>query len=553
MPIGNPERRLWLTRGGAFVISAALCDRVPAAADGDDETPDGDDSPQNYSDAPRLALVIGNGKYAASPLTNPPHDAAAMADLLRYMKFECELVVDATRVQMLTSIAGFCARLRQRKAVGLFYYAGHGTQQSWRNYLIPVDANIRQLDELAGAALDLGTLLDGLGQAKNPMNVLILDACRDDPFGSSIQIPAKGLSQFDAPPGTLLAYATAPGSTASDGAGSNGLYTGNLLLEMRDPKLRIEDVFKRVRLAVRRKSNGSQIPWESTSLEGDFYLLPDGAGPKLNEQQRKVKFDQSLADWNITRVSTNPDVVEAFLRRYPDGPYAETAQVTLNLLLAKAGERRVVAVSEPGNPYSKGTSLPDLHFKIGDSYEYRTLDLKTRVETARQIWTISAISDSQIDYNGGLRVTDLLGNDIGDFSIDVVKVLSPMQFLPAEYFVGRHWTTEFAVHVPAGAHYLDHDDRVELKMKIVGREQIQVPAGDFFAFKIVGRGFIAQNGQPFTTVIWVAPDKCRRPLSVLTKIRGNHKGFNVSERTELLSFHENTAIPLNIQNRDLSV
>jgi hypothetical protein len=549
MTIRNPMRRRWLARSSALVVSATLAGNLRAAAD--DDEPDGNDTPENYSDAPRLALIVGNGTYPASPLTNPSHDAKAMAHQLGEMGFETVLLIDATKAQMIAAIAAFCARLRQHRAVGLFYYAGHGAQQSWRNYLIPVDANVGEPQQLASAALDLGTLLDGLAEAQNPMNILILDACRDDPFGATLRLPTKGLSQFDAPPGTLLAYATAPGRTASDGEGANGLYTGNLLVEMRDPKLKIEDVFKRVRLAVRRRSNGSQIPWESTSLEGDFYLLPKGAPPKLSEQQRKVKFEEGLTEWNVTKVSTDPDVVEKFLRRDPSGPYSESAQVTLNLLLSKRGEERVLPVSDLDNPYSKGTSVQDLHFAVGDSYEYQVFDTLTNVRTGQQTWSITSVSNSQVEYNGGQRVTDLLNND-GNFSIEMMKIMSLQQLYPAQYFVGQRWQTAFAIHVPAGPHFDEHDDRVELNVRIVGREKVLVPAGEFWAFKIVGTGFIAVNGQRYKTVSWVAPDVCRRPIITLTNVRGPRKGLKVKERVELVRFSEKTPIPVRIQDRDLS-
>ncbi len=545
----NLTRRRWLAGSGALLLSSALGGNLRAASEDDDAEAEGSQAPENYSNAARLALVIGNGNYPAAPLANPSRDATAMAQQLRQMGFETVLLVDADRAQMLGAIADYCARLRQHEAVGLFYYAGHGAQQAWRNYLIPVDANISEPEQLAAATLDLGTLLDGLRQAKNPMNILILDACRDDPFGSRLRLQAKGLSQFDAPPGTLLAYATAPGSTASDGDGSNGLYTGNLLIEMRDPKLKIEDVFKRVRLAVRRRSKGSQIPWESTSLEGDFYLLPAGAPPKLSEEQRKVKFEQDLTEWNVTRVSTDPDVVAGFLRRDPSGPYSESAQAALNLLLAKQGEKRVLPVSDPANPYSKGTSLPDVHFEVGDIYEYQVLDTLTKVRTALQSFSVTAVSDTRVEYNGGQRVTDLLNND-GNFSIDMMKIISPEQLFPAEYFVGQRWVTAFAIHVPAGPHFDEHDDRVELNVRIVGREKITVPAGEFYAFKIVGTGFIAVNGQRYKTVSWVAPDQCRRPIVTMTNVRGPKKGLKVKERVELTRFSEKTPIPARVEDRD---
>ena len=139
-----------------------------------------------------------------------------------------------------------------------------------RNYLIPVDADIAREDEVAFAALDLGAVMDKLDSAKNAVNIVILDACRNNPFGNRLQASAKGLAQVDAPPGTLIAFATAPGSTAADGSGRNGLYTQHLVKEIERPGAAVEEVFKAVRAGVRTESKSLQVPWESTSLESAF-------------------------------------------------------------------------------------------------------------------------------------------------------------------------------------------------------------------------------------------------------------------------------------------
>jgi uncharacterized caspase-like protein len=226
---------------------------------------------------PRYALVIGNSQYKENPLRNPVRDASAMGEALKRTGFAVTALLDAGRDQMRSAIETYGANLAKQGAVGLFYFAGHGMQLAWRNYLIPVDAVVDNPDDVRERGVDLNALLQNLTRAKNPMNVIILDACRDNPFGTRVTTGQKGLSQFDAPPGSLLAYATAPGNTAADGEGANGLYTENLLREIGVPDAKIEDVFKRVRLHVRRQTNGAQIPWESTSLEEDFYFVPPRA------------------------------------------------------------------------------------------------------------------------------------------------------------------------------------------------------------------------------------------------------------------------------------
>ena len=231
-------------------------------------------------DAPRIALIIGNSKYPDSPLTNPFNDARAMGKELKVLGFDTQVLLDSTLKDLASAIQTYSGRIAKSKAVGLFYYSGHGVQLAWRNYLVPVDANIDRVDDIPKQTFELNTMLLALNKAQNPMNIIILDACRDNPFGKKLPTEQKGLSQFDAPNNSLLCYATAPGNVASDGAGVNGLFTENLLREMRDPEAKIEDVFKRVRLKVRLASKGQQIPWESTSLEEDFYFNAKGLSPQ---------------------------------------------------------------------------------------------------------------------------------------------------------------------------------------------------------------------------------------------------------------------------------
>ncbi len=227
---------------------------------------------------PKLALVIGNGKYEDSkPLTNPVNDAQAISGSLKAAGFEVTTRLDIKREEMLSTVRAYTSMLAKRQCVGLFYFAGHGAQLAWRNYLLPVDAVIDGIEDIPKQCVDLEVLIRGVREASNPMNIIILDACRDNPFGRDFRVNEKGLSQMDAPNSTLLAYATSPGNYASDGDGVNGLYTENLLRELKVPDAKIEDVFKRVRLHVRRTSMGQQIPWESTSLEEDFYFVPPRA------------------------------------------------------------------------------------------------------------------------------------------------------------------------------------------------------------------------------------------------------------------------------------
>jgi uncharacterized caspase-like protein len=209
-----------------------------------------DNQPANNKEN-RTALVIGNGNYADSPLKNPANDANDMAATLKTFGFEVLSYTNLDQNGMKKAIREFGAKLRAKGGVGLFYYAGHGMQVKGVNYLIPIGAAVNTEEEIEYESVEVGLVLAQMESANNNVNIVILDACRNNPFARSFRSVEKGLASIDAPSGTLLAYATAPGSVASDGSGRNGLYTQELLKAMRTNNLSIEDVFKRVRVSVR--------------------------------------------------------------------------------------------------------------------------------------------------------------------------------------------------------------------------------------------------------------------------------------------------------------
>ncbi|MCE9638604.1 MAG: caspase family protein, partial [Betaproteobacteria bacterium] len=234
----------------------------------------------------RVALVIGNSAYPSSRLPNPVNDAKAMAEKLKSLGFDVILKTDANQREMTRSFSEFGRKLVPG-SVSLFYYAGHGMQVRGKNFLIPVDAEIDNEASVRSEAVDVDQIFDHLGSAR--LSMIILDACRNNPFERRIRNGAgSGLAQIDAPTGTLLAYATAPGKVAADGSGANGLYTSELLKAIDTPALRIEDVFKQVRINVLKASDNQQIPWESSSLTSEFYFRPgttSGSNEKLALQQ----------------------------------------------------------------------------------------------------------------------------------------------------------------------------------------------------------------------------------------------------------------------------
>jgi uncharacterized caspase-like protein len=217
----------------------------------------------------RVALVIGNGTYPSAPLRNPVNDARDMAAALRGLGFEVILRENATLRQMEEAVDELWKRLKAGGA-GLFFFAGHGLQVSGRNYLVPVDARLAAEQDVKYRCMDAGLVLGRMENAGNQLNIVILDACRNNPYSRNFRSVSEGLAKMDAPRGSIVAYATAPDSVAADGAGKNGVYTGQLLKHMRTPGLPIEEMFKRVRIGVLGETQDKQVPWEASSLTGDF-------------------------------------------------------------------------------------------------------------------------------------------------------------------------------------------------------------------------------------------------------------------------------------------
>lgn len=243
----------------------------------------------------RVALIIGNSDYPDAPLLNPVNDARDIARNLESFGFKVILKENANFNDMKRAIREF-GRSLHTNSVGLFYYSGHGMQVNGENYLIPVAAELHNEEEIEYETVNAGFVLAQMEAARNRMNILILDACRNNPFARSFRSATRGLATMSAPTGTLIAYATAPGSTASDGTGKNGLYTEELLAQMNVPGQKIEDVFKRVRVNVINRSNKLQTPWEASSLIGDFYFT--------NPKQETPKFESVTT--KAVAISTKP-------------------------------------------------------------------------------------------------------------------------------------------------------------------------------------------------------------------------------------------------------
>lgn len=230
-----------------------------------------------FKNEKRYALVIGNSKYKhVSPLVNSENDANDMAAELKRSNFEVIKLINGDYFQMRDAFKSFNEKLAngpKDQTVGLFYYAGHGIQNEGENYLVPVEANIQYEDDIPRTCMPVQRIvMANMERSNSRMNILILDACRNNPFPSGFRSTDAGLAEIKRAKGSFIAYATAPGYVASDGDGRNGLYTQELLTAMKKPGLTIEQVFKEVRKNVLKLSGDKQSTWDSSNIIGDFYF-----------------------------------------------------------------------------------------------------------------------------------------------------------------------------------------------------------------------------------------------------------------------------------------
>jgi curli biogenesis system outer membrane secretion channel CsgG len=271
----------------------------------------------------RVALVIGNGKYASAPLVNSVNDSRAMAQSLREMGFTVIERENITSKQIPSTLREFRTSLTPG-SVALFFYAGHGLQIKGTNYLPAVDAEINSEDDVPMQSIDLNRILDILAESKTRLNLLFLDACRNNPYARSMRSGVTGLAKVDAPSGTLISFATRPGSTASDGSGGHGVYTEQLLGQMREPNVPVEQVLKRVGASVKRATRGAQEPWMEGSIEGDFYFRGGAAAAVASGPVDPLALE--LAYWDSVKSSANARDYQAYLDKYPQGQFAGLAR-----------------------------------------------------------------------------------------------------------------------------------------------------------------------------------------------------------------------------------
>jgi Caspase domain len=471
----------------------------------------------------RIALIIGNSAYPGNmALANPSNDAKDMAATLRNMGFGVIEVIDSDRTKMLEAIERAGKNLSGKQGIGMLFYAGHGLQLDWRNYMVPVDAKLNSAADVPKQAVDIETVMKTFQSAGNRMNIVVLDACRDDPFANGKTSSGKGLAPLDAPTGTFLAYATAPGNVAQDGTGKNGLYTGFLLEELKKPSASIENVFKRVRFQVRKASDGAQIPWETTSLEDDF-IFNSGIKKvvKLTDEEKEKRFDIEKADWDKIKDSKLADPFYAFVQKYPNGMLTGAAQGAIDRLNAAKTQAFTDKTGQVMSASSAG------RFNVGDGAEYLRVDDYTKIEILRRKPKILRVADGQVYFAGGGIITTSSESVIDGGSNHTYD--PPRPNAPADGFaVGRKWSSRVGMTLGSGPS-AGQKRWVEVEGRVVAFEDLTVPAGTFKAYKLEINQINAW-GYRSKLFVWVSPTF---GLSLKTVFEGrNVRGGNADRWTE---------------------
>ena len=283
----------------------------------------------------RVALVIGNGSYKSARLKNPRNDAGLMARTLASAGFEVMTVMDGTADDMRRAISDFGTRLQTPGAVALFYYAGHGVQIEGDNYLIPLGVEINDSSDVTEFAVPLQSVMRTMARSQTRLNIVVLDACRDNPFtAGEWTATVTGLASVVAPSGTIIAYATGPGDLAADGTDNNSPYTAALASEMLQSGATLEDVFRATRRHVLERTGNRQTPWEHSSLVSQFSFVPKPAGDGGAVAALPVDAVAEMQAWQAIKGRNDPDALRRHIERFPNGLFSELAAVRIAKLEA---------------------------------------------------------------------------------------------------------------------------------------------------------------------------------------------------------------------------
>lgn len=293
----------------------------------------------NFCHAKRVALVIGNSDYTSSPLANPINDARDFESKLRRLGFNENIVKveNLKKSNIGKTIREFTSKIQEGDEV-VFFYAGHGIQLKGVNYLPAVDADIQSEDDVALNSINVAQLLDRLEEAKSGVKLIFLDACRNNPFARGFRSSERGLNRMgDAPSGTLISFATRPGSVAADGTGRNGLYTSHLLKYIDTPGITIESLLKKVSSSVSVETNKKQEPWIEGSISGEFYFQAEAISIASNKMENisPINLDNEKSLWKNIKDSSDAEPFFEYMKIYPNGIYFLMAQESINKIKKK--------------------------------------------------------------------------------------------------------------------------------------------------------------------------------------------------------------------------
>lgn len=416
---------------------------------------------RNTAAPKRIALIIGNGKYDTTPLPNAPNDALQVASILRQLNFEVVVLTDRNKRQMKDALRDFGDSLSKTAdgSVAWFFYAGHGIQVKGRNYLVPIGADVTNEAEAKDDCVNLELVLEQMSRTLNALNVVVLDACRNNPF-RGWRSGGDGLAFVNAPRGTLIAYATSPGRTAADGTGKNSPYTAALLKCLPKANVSLLRMFELVREEVETTTRGNQTPWESTSVTNgsEFYLagrteLP----PPFDARQMELEF------WNSVKTSRNSADLRAYLVKYPNGEFRSLAENRLADLTSeiKPPPKPGIGTTRQNSIGMQFTYIPAGSFQMGSTdadiqrvvNTTKATDKETTKDWFKDELPQRSVTISQPFYLGQHEVTqkqwqDVMGTTVQqqrdkkgtDYALSNIGPNQPMYFVSweeAQEFIKR--------------------------------------------------------------------------------------------------------------------
>ena len=381
-----------------------------------------------------IALVIGNSAYKSGPLKNPVNDATDMAAMLKKLGFSVTFKKNARLQEMDEAIEAFGNRLK-RGGVGLFYYAGHGVQINGTNYLLPIDAKINKEADVKYQAIDANKILDEMATANNGLNIVMLDACRDNPFARSFRNASRGLAIVSsAPSGTFISYSTSPGNVARDGDGRNSPYTAALLEYMQEPGVTIGDVFINVRSKLKKETG--QVPWELSSLEGKFYFVsgPSKMGTDVSASQKMV------TEKDASKLATT-DILDDESKKLEDEERKlEKEKALLERKKALEEKRRKIEEEKAALEAKKSTSLAMVKRPSATTAQSEREERATRIIVGR--WKCDIVTGGIVDIlsnkdAAGYKIKQVSEESRGSSPGDII---GEFEFNgTGEYdFIGRH-------------------------------------------------------------------------------------------------------------------